>query len=316
MWLSDTSVRRPVLATVISALLVAFGALSYAKLPLRELPDVDPPIVSVQTDYIGASAAVVETRITKVLEERISGIEGIRTLTSSSREGSSTINVEFELSRPIEDAANDMRDRVSQVLDRLPEEATPPQIFKTEFDSRPIMWLSFTSKDLGELELTDYAERYLVDRFAVLDGLARVRISGARRYSMRIWVDRVALAARDLTVADLENGLRTQNVELPAGRIESVSRDFTVRVERGYQTVEDFSRLVIARGDDGHLIRLDEVAIVEVGAEERRSEFRGNGKPRIGLGMVKQSGANTMAVAAAIKEELSSRPRSKRCTSH
>ena len=239
------------------------------------------------------SSAVVETRITKVLEDRISGIEGIRTIESSSRDGASRINVEFELSRNIEDAANDVRDRVSQVLDRLPDEATPPRIYKTEFDSRPIIWLSLMSDSLGELELTDYAERYLVDRFAVLDGLARVIISGARRYSMRIWVDRVALAARDLTVADLENALRSQNVELPAGRIESVTRDFTVRVARGYRTAEDFSQLVVAKGDDGHLIRLNEVATVEVGAEERRSEFRGNGKPRVGLGMVKQSGANT-----------------------
>jgi multidrug efflux pump len=303
MWLSDTAIRRPVLATVISVLLVAFGVLSFTKLPLRELPDVDPPIVSVQTDYLGASAAVVETRITKVLEDRISGIDGIRTVESSSRDGASRINIEFELSRDIENAANDVRDRVSQVLDRLPDEADPPQIYKTDSDSQPIIWLNLSSDRLDQLQLTDYAERYLIDRFAVLDGLARVRLSGERRYAMRIWVDRVALAARELTVLDLERALRTQNVELPAGRIESVSRDFTVRVARGYRTAEDFSNLVLARGDDGHLIRLGEVATVEVGPEEWRSQFHGNGKPRIGLGMVKQSGANTMAVATAIKRE-------------
>ena len=304
MWLSDTSVRRPVLATVISALLVAFGVLSFTKLPLRELPDVDPPIVSVQTDYLGASAAVVETRITKVLEDRISGIEGVRTVEATSRDGASRINVEFGLWRDIEDAANDVRDSVSQVLDSLPAEADPPQIYKSDSDSQPIMWLNLWSDSLDPLELTDYAERYLIDRFAVLDGLARVRLSGARRYSMRIWVDRVALAARELTVLDLERALRTQNVELPAGRIESLERDFTVRVERGYRTADDFSQLVVARGDDGHLIRLDEVAKVEVGPEEWRSVFHGNGKPRIGLGMVKQSGANTMAVADAVKAEM------------
>ncbi len=304
MWLSDTSVRRPVLATVISLLLVAFGALSFRNLPLRELPDVDPPIVSVETVYRGAASAVIENRITKLIEDRVSGIEGIRTIASDSRDGFSSITIEFELSRDLEAAANDVRDRVSQVLGDLPEEAEPPEIFKAEADAFPIMWLNLESETRDALWLTDYAQRYLVDRFSVVDGVARVRLSGERRYAMRIWLDRVALAARELTVADVESALRAQNVELPAGRIESVLRDFSVRVDRSYRSPEDFAALVLARGSDGYLVRLGDVAKVEVGPEEWRNEFRANGLPRVGVGIVKQSAANTLNVARAALAEL------------
>ena len=232
MWLSDTSVRRPVLSTVMSLLLMAFGALSFRNLPLRELPDVDPPIVSVETTYIGASAAVVENRVTKPIEDRLAGLEGIHKIVSESSEGISRITVDFELSRDIDSAANDVRDRVSQARDDIPDDADAPEIYKAQSGASPIMWINL-SGDQGPLELTDYAERHLVDSFSVVDGVARVILSGAKHYSMRIWLDRVALAARQLTVADVEQALRTQNVELPAGRIESESRDLTVRVERG-----------------------------------------------------------------------------------
>jgi multidrug efflux pump len=302
--LSDVSVRRPVLATVISALLLSFGLLSFASLPLRELPDVDPPIVSVETTYTGASSNVVENRITRLLEDRISGIEGIRTISSESRDGRSSITLEFVLEREIEAAANDVRDRVSQVLDDLPDEAEPPEIFKADADSDVIMWFNLASPKRDRLELTDYADRYIVDRLSVLDGVARIRLSGARRYSMRIWLDRVALAARQLTVADVESALRSQNVEFPAGQLESRQRDFTVRVERGYVTAEHFRDLVVARGDDGHLVRLGELARVEVGPDEWRNDFRGNGQPQVGVGIVKQSSANTLAVARAARAEV------------
>jgi len=304
VWLSDTSVRRPVLATVLSTLLVAFGLLSFANLPLRELPAVDPPIVSIETIYRGASAEVVESRITKPLEERLSGIEGIRTISGESLDGSSRISIEFQLSRSLDAAAADVRDRVSQALDDLPEEARAPEIWKAQSDSQPILWLSLASQTRSSLELTDYARRYVVDRFAVLDGVGRVILSGERRYSMRIWLDRVALAAHSLTVADIERQLRSQNVELPAGRLESVDRDFTVRVERGYHVPDDFRRLVVGRGDDGHLVRLSDVARVEVGPEEWRSSFRGNGHPRVGIGIIKQSDANTVTVARAVAAEM------------
>jgi multidrug efflux pump len=303
MWLSDTSVRRPVLAMVMSLLLMAFGALSFRNLPLRELPDVDPPIVSVETTYIGASAAVVESRVTKPIENRLAGLEGIHKIVSESSEGISRITIEFGLSRDIDSAANDVRDRVSQSLDDIPADADPPEIYKAQSGASPIMWINL-SGDMGPLEMTDYAERHLVDRFSVVDGVARVILSGAKHYAMRIWLDRVALAARQLTVADIENALRTQNVELPAGRIESEQRDLTVRVERGYSTAADFADLVVSRGEDGHLVRLGEVARVEVGALESTGEFRGNGVTRVGIGIIKQSTANTVGVADGVIEEI------------
>ena len=245
MWLSDTSVRRPVLATVLSALLVAFGLLSFRTLPLRELPDVDPPVVSVITEYRGASASVVENRVTREIEDRLAGIEGIRTIEAKSREGVSEITVEFELSRDIEDATNDVRDRVSQSMDDIPKEAEPPQIFKAESDAHPIMWLQLHGDGLDTLALTDYAERRLVDRISVVNGVARVVLSGAKHYSMRSWLDRSALASRQLTVADVAAALRAENVEIPAGRLESRERDITLRLERGYRTPEDFEALVV-----------------------------------------------------------------------
>ncbi len=283
---------------------MAFGILSFANLPLRELPDVDPPTIAVETSYTGAAANVVENRITRLLEDRLSGIEGIRTISSESRDGRSSITLEFVLERDIEAAANDVRDRVSQIVDDIPEEAEPPEIYKADADSDPIMWFNLASTTQDRLQLTDYADRYLVDRLSVLDGVARIRLSGARRYSMRVWLDRVALAARQLTVVDVESALRTQNVELPAGHLESRQRDFTVRVQRRYATAEEFRDLVVARGEDGHLIRLAEVARVEVGPEEWRNDFRGNGEPQVGIGIVKQSGANTLAVARAARAEV------------
>ena len=304
MWLSDTSVRRPVLATVLSALLVAFGLLSFRTLPLRELPDVDPPVVSVITEYRGASASVVENRVTREIEDRLAGIEGIRTIEAKSREGVSEITVEFELSRDIEDATNDVRDRVSQSMDDIPKEAEPPQIFKAESDAHPIMWLQLHGDGLDTLALTDYAERRLVDRISVVNGVARVVLSGAKHYSMRIWLDRIALASRQLTVADVAAALRAENVEIPAGRLESRERDITLRLERGYRTPEDFEALVVGRGGDGHLIRLGELARVEVAALENRGEFRGNGVPRVGVGVIKQSTANTVRVARAVVDEV------------
>lgn len=304
MFLSDVSVERPVLATVLSMLIVAFGVLSVGRLPLREMPDVDPPIVSVSTTYPGASSAVIESRITKPLEDRLNGIDGIRSIEATSTDGFSNITIEFQLARDLEDAANDVRERIARALDDLPDEAEPPEIYKAEGDASPILWLNFGSRRHDALDLTDYAERYLVDRFSVLDGVARVRLSGDRRYSMRVWIDRVALAARALTVADVEAALRRENIELPAGRLESSQREFAVRVERGYRTVDDFERLVVARGGDGHLVRLTEVAKVELGPEEWRTYYRGNGVPRMGIGIVKQSGANTTSVAALVRAEL------------
>lgn len=301
MTIGEISVHRPVLAAVLSLLIIVFGLAAFQALPLRELPNIDPPIVSISTDYRGASAEIVENRITQVIEDQIAGIEGVKTVSSVSSDGRSDVTIEFKLSRNIEDATNDVRNAVSRVIDDLPDEADPPQIAKVDADEQVILWFNLSATTMSSLDLSDFARRYLVDRLSVVDGVARVRIGGGQDYAIRIWLDRRALAARHLTVGDVENALRSENVELPGGRIESTTRNFSVRVRRGYQTPEDFASLVLARGDDGHLIRLGEVARVELGAANPYVDFRGNGEPQIGLGIVKQSTANTLAVAEAAK---------------
>jgi multidrug efflux pump len=302
--LSDISVKRPVFASVISLLLIALGIVSFIQLPLREYPDIDPPVVSIDTSYPGAAANVVETRITQLIEDRIAGVEGINFISSSSSDGRSRISIEFNTQRDIDDAANDIRDRVSGLLDILPEEADPPEIEKADSSDDVIIWLTLTSDEMDGLELTDYANRYIVDRFSVLPGVARVRVGGGLEYAMRIWIDRTELAARGLTVSDVENALRAENVELPAGSIESTTRQFTARIERGYQTEEDFRKLVISRGENNYLVRLADVARVEKSAVEDRTIFRGNGRPRVGIGIIKQSTANTIEVAQAAIDQV------------
>jgi multidrug efflux pump len=303
MRLSDLSIKRPVFATVLSLLLVVLGVMAFTRLTLRELPAIDPPIVSVQVNYPGASAAVVETRITQILEDALSGLEGVDMLESRSVNGRSSVSIEFSLDRDIEAAANDIRDAVSRVLNRMPEEADPPQIEKVEADADPILWLNMSSTRMDTLELSDYADRYVVDQLSAIDGVAQIRIGGEQRYSMRIWLDRKALAARGLTVADVEQALQRENVELPAGRIESQTRDFTLRVQRNYLGAEDFAKLVLKKGDDGYLVRLGDVARVERASAERRAWFRSNGEPNVGLGVVKTSTANSLDVAREVRAE-------------
>ena len=304
MILSDISVRRPVFATVISMLLLIIGFMSFQKLPVRQYPDTDAPVVSIETSYRGASADVVETKITQVIEDRIAGIQGITKLTSSSRDERSSISVEFNLNRDVDAAANDIRDRVARVVDDLPDEADPPEIAKVDTNTRPVMWLNLTSNERTGLQLTDYAERHLVDRLSVVSGVARVRISGARRYAMRVWIDRKALAARRLTVADVEGALRRENVELPAGRLESSQREFTIRTDSGLVDAQDFRELILKRGADGFMVRLGEVANVEVAAENDRNAARANGIEAVSLGIEQLSKANTVEVAQGIREEL------------
>jgi len=304
MLVSDLAVTRPVLSAVVALLLVIFGAVAYIQLPLREYPDIDPPVVSVETTYPGAAAAVIDTQVTELIEDRIAGIEGIEYIESESRDGESRITLRFKLGRDIDSAANDVRDRVSGILDNLPDEADPPEVQRVDANSDVIVWWNLASPNHTTPELTDYAERFLVDRFSTLDGVARVRIGGSQSYAMRIWLDREALAARNLTVNDVEATLRAENVELPAGDIESRALQFTVRVQRQFRSAEDFARLVIARGDDGYLVRLGDLARVERGTVEDRTLFRGNGAPMVGLGIVRQSTANTLEVARAVRTEV------------
>ena len=303
MKLSDVSIQRPVFAVVMSLLLVVLGFMSFTRLTLRELPAIDPPIVSVSVDYTGASAAVIESRITQVLEDALAGIEGIDTINARSSNGRSQVSIEFTSNRDIEAAANDVRDAVSRVADRMPEEARPPEIAKVESDADPIIWLNMSSTSMDTLELSDYADRYIVDRFSSLDGVAQVRIGGRQRYAMRIWLDRDQLAARGLTVGDVESALRNENVELPAGRIESTDRDFTLRVERNYVKPEDFAGIPLGKGADGYVVRMGDVAKIELASSERRAYYRSNGEPNIGLGIVKTSTANALDVAREARAE-------------
>ena len=304
MLLSDLSVKRPVFATVVNLLLIIFGVVAIGMLSLREYPDIDPPIVSINTTYPGASANIVETRITQLLEDRISGIEGIKNITSTSRNGRSSISIEFKLSRDIDAASNDVRERVSRALNNLPDQADPPEVSKSNSDESVIVWYNLRSTNLNVMELTDFAERFLVDRLSIAEGVARVQIGGGRTYAMKVWLDRNAMAARGITVADVERVIRAENVELPAGEVQSTDRNLEVRVARSFLTPDDFAALTIAVGDDGYLIRLGEVAHVELAAEDDETEFRGDGVNMIGLGIVKQSKANTLEVARAAKAQI------------
>ena len=302
MQLSDLSVKRPVFAAVLAILIVVIGLVGFSNLSIREYPDVDPPVVSINTSYTGAAATVVESRVTQVLEQGLSGVEGLQTITSRSRDGQSQITLEFSAGTQVDVAANDVRDRVGRVTDDLPDEVQPPEVAKVDADASPIMFMVIAKPGWDRLQLSDYVDRNIVDRFSAIDGVARVFIGGEARPAMRIWLQPKRLAALSLTPADIETALRTQNVELPAGRLESTSQNVTLRVERPFVSAADFANMVVRRGDDGYLVRLSDVARVEAGPENPYSAFRLNGNSAVGLGIVRQSGANTLAVADSVKK--------------
>ena len=304
MMLSDLSVRRPVFAAVAAIVLCVIGAAAFFFLPVRELPDVDPPIVSISTNYRGASAEVIESRITEPIEQQIAGIQGVERVTSSSRDGRSRVTIEFSLDRDIDSAANDVRDRISRVLGNLPDQADPPEVAKADTDGQPIMILFLRSDRMDRLELTDYADRHLVDRFSVVPGVAAIQIYGEQRYAMRIWLDSAAMAARGLTVTDVENALTRQNVELPAGTLESVDKDYTVRVARNYATPAQFAELPVSAagsGDGAYVTRLGDLARIEEAPAEDRRLFRGNGLDQIGLAITRQSQANDLQISEGVR---------------
>ena len=303
MFLPELCIKRPVLATVMSLLIVLVGVISFLRLTVREYPKIDSPVVSVRTVYKGASPQVIESQVTQPLEDSISGIEGVKTLKSVSREEVSQITVEFVSDRDPDAAANDVRDRVSRARGRLPDEVEEPIIAKVEADAQAIMWLRLFSDRASALEISDYADRYVADRLKTLTGVASVIIGGERRYAMRIWLDRERLAAYALTPQDVEDALRRQNVEVPAGRIESRQREFTVLSETDLRTPEQFNALII-REVNGYPVRLKDVGRAELGPQDERNIVRVDGKPAVGLGVVKQSTANTLAVAQAVKNEL------------
>jgi len=311
MWLSDLSVRRPVVALVLAIMLTLVGVVGFISLSVREYPDTDPPVVSVRTNYTGASATVIESRITQPLEDVLAGVAGIETITSQSSDGQSAISIEFAVGTDIDSAANDVRDRVSGALNDLPEDALAPEVRKVDADAQAILFLMVRAPGWDPLKLGDYVERVLVDRLSNITGVAQVNPMGIARPAMRVWLDTDKLAAFRLTPADVEASLRSQNVELPAGRIESAEQTLSLRVNRQFVTPQDFAALVIGRGADGYLVRLGDVARIERGAENPYTSFHLNGEPAVGLGIVRQSGANTLqvaedakATAAAMADEL------------
>jgi multidrug efflux pump len=303
MKLSETAIRRPVLASMLSAALVLFGFIGYTRLSVRELPDIDPPVISVTTILPGANAQVVETAVTDVLEEELSTIQGIRTLSSTSSEQTSNITLEFTLDRPVDVAAQDVRDKVSRVRGRLPIDVLEPVIAKQSADAQPFFWLALSSDNYDLMQLSDIADRLVKARLQSLTGVGSANIFGERRYAMRVWVQPEALSARGLTVQDVENAIVARNVEIPAGRIESTRREFSVRSLGELKTPQEFGEMVVS-SQGTQLVKLKDVARVELGAEDERSIFRWSGTPAVAIGVVRQSKANLLDVAKRIRDEL------------
>ena len=304
MFLTDISIKRPVFATVMSIILIIFGLVIFNKIAVRELPDIDPSIVTVRTVYKGASAEIVDSQITQKIEDIVGGTPGLATIDSRSEDGRSVVKMEFEPGVSVDEATNDIRDRVSRIIDNLPDNASRPEIFKTSEGNQVAIWLRLRSKNLNDLDLSDYASRYLKDYFSSVDGVGQIILSGEKEISLRVWINPSALSARDLTVSDIESVLLKENIELPAGRLESKSIDLNIKVDKNYKNVEDFKNLPIKRARDGSLVRLKDVARVELGPLNLRTLFKGNGDPVVGIGIYQQSNSNTIAVVDGIKKKL------------
>lgn len=304
MKLSDVSIRRPVFATVMSLTILIFGIISFTRLPVREYPDIDPPIVSISTFYRGASPSVIETEITDIIEEQLSTLEGIKTITSSSREQGSVITVEFELSRNVEEAANDVRDRISRISGRLPEEAEDPIVAKVDVNAQPIIWLALSSDRHTPLELSEVADVVLKEHLQRLPGVGTVFIGAERRYAMRVWLDPQRMAAHGLTTRDVETAIRLGNAEIPGGRVEGEGREFSVRTRGDLATPEEFSAIIVKQTQND-VVHLGDIAQVEIGPEDDRSVARYNGKTAVGLGIIKQQQASTIEVSDEVNAALS-----------
>jgi len=300
MRISEICINRPVFATVISLLLVLIGAVSFTSLSVREYPRIDTPVVTVTTRYAGASAEVIETQVTKALEDSISGIDAIDVITSISRAEQSQITVTFRLEKDPDSAAADVRDRVSRVRAKLPKSVDEPVIAKVEADANPIIWLSFSSPSRSALDVSDIANRIVKPRLQVLPGAADVRINGERKYAMRIWIDRDRLAAYGLTAADVETAIGQQNIELPAGRVESQQREFTVTARTDLNTAQEFGAIVV-RQVGSYPVRIRDLGRVEIGAAEARTSVRFNGENAVAIGVIRQATANPLTLAQGVR---------------
>jgi multidrug efflux pump len=303
MVISDICIRRPVLATVLSLVITLLGLVSYNRLSVREYPKIDEPVVTVETKYLGASSEIIESQVTKPMEDSIAGIEGVDVLTSISRAEQSQITVRFKLDRDPDGAAADVRDRVARVRARLPQTIDEPVIAKVEADANPIIWLAFSSENVNALDVSDIANRFIKPRLQTLPGAADVRVFGERKYSMRIWLDSDRLAAFKLTPAEVEDALRKQNLELPAGRIESSQREFTVVSQTDLQKVAEFEQIIV-KVSNNYSVRLRDVGTVKVAPLNERTVVRYNGNNAVSLGVIKQATANPLTLAQALKAEL------------
>ena len=303
MMLPEICIKRPVFATVLSLVILLIGIISYTRLSIREYPRIDEPVVSVGVTYRGASAEVVESQVTKPLEDSLAGIEGVEVMTSQSRSETSRINVRFTLKRDPDSAAADVRDKVARARGKLPDTIDEPIIAKVEADSQPIIYIAVQAGSLPTLEASDYIKRYVQPRLSVLPGAADVRIFGERQVSMRINLDRTRLAAYKLTVQDVEDAIRRQNAEIPAGRIESSTREFTVVAETDVRLPEQFNNIIVANVA-GYPVRIRDVGMADIGPVEERVISRFNGKPSLNVGVIKQAVANPLDLSNAVRAEV------------
>ncbi len=303
--LSDLSIKRPVLATVMSLVIVFAGVIAYQNLPVREYPDIDPPVVTVTTVYPGASARVIETEITDLMEEELSGVEGIRSMTSNSRDQVSSITIEFVLERSIDIAAQDVRDKISRVRSRLPENAEEPVIAKADSDAQPVIWVRVQSDTRDLIELSEFTDKEIRDYFQNVPGVSKVIFGGERRKSIQILIDPQRLAYYNLTILDIKEALQKNNIELPAGRIQSKYREYSINVDAKMVSLEDYANLIIKNSNDNSanaasIIRLEDVADIRLAAENDRSFVRFNGNQGFGLGIVRQSKSNALEISDAV----------------
>ncbi|MFM7193975.1 MAG: efflux RND transporter permease subunit, partial [Bacteroidota bacterium] len=301
--LSTTSISRPVLAMVMSMVIILFGVIGFSFLGVREFPSVDPPVVTVSTNYVGANSDVIESQITEPLEDAVNGIAGIRTLTSQSREGSSRITVEFELGVDIEAAANDVRDKVSGALNRLPQDVNPPVVEKADADSSPIIFMTVSSDKRNLLEISRIAEVNFKEKLQTIPGVSSVQLWGQRRYSMRLWMDPIRLAALKLAPTDVLQAVNRENVELPSGRVEGSTTELTVRTMGRLTTVEDFNNLII-KESEGDVVRFRDIGTAELYPENDRTILRRDGLPAVALAIVAQPGANNIEISEALYKKL------------
>ena len=309
MYLTDLSIRRPAFSWVLSLILVVFGAFVFWKLPVRELPSgLQPPVVQVQVEYASASAPIVDESVTQVLEDVIGGAEGIKNIDSKSENGKSTINIEFDTKIDLDDAANDIRERVARVVSRLPSESDPPRILKQSAGFSTTMWIALTSATWSDLELGDYAERYLVDKFSSIRNVGRIRTGGLRELSIRVWIDPIKLAANNITVQEVESALRDENVRLPAGTLEANNIDLTINIDKSYNDLDKLKQLPIKKGKD-NLVRLSDVAELEFGPVTSKVLFSAQSKKAlnlktVGIGIYARSGASTVELSKDIKKKI------------